>query len=463
MCAEGNDDTEIGDGEEDGSSAQNRLPQQSVRRNPIRSPGDHSVQPPETPTGSQGSIPTFTQPTVSATGRPPGTSGVHTTIEPSTSTATSTSSRWTVRNSFMCTVSAQYLAFTPMPLDGLCGVLFYDSLYKENASKLPVENHSKARYFLGLATRMTQTQIGMSFAMENSDLENEYKTTTFDTGLDELWRSKISHVGILNAYLSYSLPGNINVALYILKKMDIYLKLKDRARDVFTWLGVAPNYPSYFRFYGDLMLHTFMPDVFVAIGHISYPDNEMRNCRIMPPTISKLPPGFQLPYAHTLNDSIDLVKHIAQASSFPYLVLSFDLAARLYYYVNHTAMTTSGTGGAGPFMPCIQSQYEQRRSPAEMCPGFGDRDWDNYRYYSDLLVSLTYNQRERQTMTFDSKRALQAKAYESKHSSVTIKYGLAAYSIDYDSSPRVCPELTIAGSYERVKLLRDVHDFFIAR
>ncbi|XP_077498015.1 uncharacterized protein LOC144108720 [Amblyomma americanum] len=455
------EDTELGGEDQDGISGQARLPEQSVVRNPVKLPGGRSVEPSRTSTGSLSSVPEVTPPTMPPTGSQPDTSGRHTVTAPFTTTATSTPSRPSVGSPFVCTVSTLYHTFVLRPLDGVCSVLFYDSLYKEKASKLPVEKNSKAEHFLQLTAHMTQTKIGMSFKVEYSDLEHEYETRAFDAGLDQLLRQNISHVGILNASLNYTRTGNITLALKVLKKIDIYLKTKDANRRVFTSLGIIPDNP-FFRLYGDLMLQIFIPDVFVAIGHISFPDNELHNCRIMPPTISQLPPSFHLPYGYTLNDSIDLLRQIARVTSYSYLALSFDLPARLYYYIYDTAMTSTGTGGAGPFTPCNMSQYQQSRSPASMCPSSGNRDWDNYRYNNDLHVSLTYNPKEKQTLTFDSERALRAKVCETKENALTVTYGLAAYNIDYDTYSRACPELTITGPYERVKLLGRLHAFLLA-
>lgn len=360
---------------------------------------------------------------------------------------------------FVCTISVR--RFKAMPKDGLCDVLFYDSLYKPQSSKLPVDMQTSAGKFIVLAQLAIRTRFGISFAIESQDVEREHTTGPFTAGLNRLWQRKISHLGFLNAYLDYTSVEHITRALRILKAIHEHLSPQQTpTRHVTTALGVAPVNPSLFRSYGYLMEQIYVPQIFIAIGHLSYKDNERPDCVIMPPTVFKFPRAFTPAYGHALDDSIDLLRHVAEATTYPALALSFTMQARIYQPLN---VTRGGKGGTGPggfsvFEPCKSGTHDFP-PPTASCPSSENRRWDNYRYINNLRASLTFNTQENLTMTFDSGRALRAKACKTKQSALEVHYGLAAYSVDYDSPSKSCHELTLTGSYRRVSILATAHVF----
>ncbi|XP_075728251.1 uncharacterized protein LOC142769167 [Rhipicephalus microplus] len=219
-----------------------------------------------------------------------------------TGTPTTAKSREPVR--FLCTVGPTFTDGMPLPKDGLCTLVFFDSVHAGGSNGLnPTRLPTNAMTFLQWAKNSVgqTTQFGVSFAIDDQNVEQEIKTKRFESGIDRIMAMNIVHFGFLNSYLSYASTTHIFKALNVLKGLDDYLKLKNiRTSSTVMALGVAPVYPSEFDTYVELMKQVFMPDLFVAIGHISYSDDGRQDCVILPPSVYAFPTSFTAPYGHTL-------------------------------------------------------------------------------------------------------------------------------------------------------------------
>ncbi|XP_050024796.3 uncharacterized protein [Dermacentor andersoni] len=145
----------------------------------------------------------------------------------------------------------------PLPKDGLCTLVFFDSVYAGGSSGLgPTGLAGNVMAFLewAMSSAGGTTQFGVSLAIDDQNLEHEAKTKRFESGISWISGQGIAHFGFLNAYLSYSSPAHITVALNVLKTIDDYLKLRNiRISSTVMALGVAPVYPKEFSSYVELM------------------------------------------------------------------------------------------------------------------------------------------------------------------------------------------------------------------
>ncbi|XP_070382616.1 uncharacterized protein [Dermacentor albipictus] len=326
----------------------------------------------------------------------------HGTAAPATNTGksfTSTTSGRTQPMRFVCTVGPAFAAGMPLPKDGLCTLVFFDSVYAGGNSGLgPTGLAGNVMAFLEWATNSAggTTQFGVSLAIDDQNLESEAKTKRFESGISWISRQGIAHFGFLNAYLSYSSPAHITVALNVLKTIDDYLKLRNiRTSSTVMALGVAPVYPKEFSSYVDLMKQVFKPDLFIAIGHISYWDDGRPDCIIMPPSVYSFPPSFTAPYGHTL-----------------------------------------------------------------ICNSQSPRGLKfNYVYNKLLYVAQSYDKASRKTSTFESEETLIAKVCTIKETAMAMDFNIAAYDIERDSPKPVCNALTLKGSYARLSVLKKLNRF----
>ncbi|KAL1480053.1 hypothetical protein MTO96_051358 [Rhipicephalus appendiculatus] len=304
----------------------------------------------------------------------------------------------------------------PLPKDGLCTLVFFDSLYAGDGNGLdPTGLPANVMAFLQWAKNSVgqATQFGVSFAIDDENVEQEIKTKRFESGIDWITAQNIAHFGFLNAYLSYASATHIFKALNVLKGLDDYLTLKNiRTSNTVMALGVAPVYPSEFDTYVELMKQVFMPDLFVAIGHISYSDDGRQDCVILPPSVYAFPQSFTAPYGHTLLESVELLRHVDSIPDHPALVLSLSLHGRIYVPMHPDDGNPDNIGTFTVFNKCNNSDIV---APAEVC--------------------------------------------DIKETAVALDFTIAAYDIDRDSAKALCSALTLKGSYARVSVLEKLNHF----
>ncbi|KAL1480050.1 hypothetical protein MTO96_051360, partial [Rhipicephalus appendiculatus] len=376
-----------------------------------------------------------------------------------TGTPTTTKSREPVR--FLCTVGPAFTAGMPLPKDGLCTLVFFDSLYAGGGNGLdPTGLPANVMAFLQWAKNSVgqATQFGVSFAIDDKNIEQEIKTKRFESGIDWITAQNIAHFGFLNAYLSYASATHIFKALNVLKGLDDYLTLKNiRTSNTVMALGVAPVYPSEFDTYVELMKQVFMPDLFVAIGHISYSDDGRQDCVILPPSVYAFPQSFTAPYGHTLLESVELLRHVDSIPDHPALVLSLSLHGRIYVPMHPDDGNPDNIGTFTVFNKCNNSDIV---APAEICSSHSPRGLHvNYVYNRIFYVAQSYDKLARKTSTFESEEALIAEVCDIKQTAVPLDFTIAAYDIDRDSAKALCSALTLKGSYARVSVLEKLNHF----
>ncbi|XP_070382615.1 uncharacterized protein [Dermacentor albipictus] len=388
----------------------------------------------------------------------------HGTAAPATNTGksfTSTTSGRTQPMRFVCTVGPAFAAGMPLPKDGLCTLVFFDSVYAGGNSGLgPTGLAGNVMAFLEWATNSAggTTQFGVSLAIDDQNLESEAKTKRFESGISWISRQGIAHFGFLNAYLSYSSPAHITVALNVLKTIDDYLKLRNiRTSSTVMALGVAPVYPKEFSSYVDLMKQVFKPDLFIAIGHISYWDDGRPDCIIMPPSVYSFPPSFTAPYGHTLEDSLELLRQVQTMPDHPALGLSLSLHGRIYIVRHPEDQNPHNIGTFSVFNQCNVSEIV---APTEICNSQSPRGLKfNYVYNKLLYVAQSYDKASRKTSTFESEETLIAKVCTIKETAMAMDFNIAAYDIERDSPKPVCNALTLKGSYARLSVLKKLNRF----
>ncbi|XP_075530086.1 uncharacterized protein LOC142563418 [Dermacentor variabilis] len=362
---------------------------------------------------------------------------------------------------FVCTVGPAFAAGIPLPKDGLCTLVFFDSVYAGGSSGLgPTGLAGNVMAFLEWAINSAggTTQFGVSLAIDDQNLEHQVKTKRFESGISWILGQGIAHFGLLNAYLSYSSPAYINVALKVLKTIDNYLNLRNvRTSSTVMALGVAPVYRREFSSYIELMKQVFMPDLFIAIGHISYSDDGRPDCVIFPPSVYTFPPYFTAPYGHTLEDSVELLRQVQSMPDHPALGLSLSLHGRIYIVRNPEDQNPQNIGTFSVFNSCNSSKIV---APTEICNSQSPQGLQfNYVYNKRLYVAQSYDKASRKTSTFESEEALIAKVCTIKETALALDFNIVAYDIERDSPKTVCNALTLKGSYARLSVLGKLNRF----
>ncbi|KAL3216036.1 hypothetical protein MRX96_033219 [Rhipicephalus microplus] len=188
----------------------------------------------------------------------------------------------------LCTVGAVSES-TSLPADGVCGVLFYESLYKRGLNNLTAGLGADVLRFIVLTSHYSSTTLGVSFDISGKDTKRCGKVSS-NLSTREAFRSE----SLLEVFL---LSRVQHVRYFLAPKQTA-------ARHVVTAIGVSPAYPADFQGIGELIDQTFAPDIFVAVSHLSIRDDDRPDCLILPPTIYTLPDDLNLTYATTLVSDI---------------------------------------------------------------------------------------------------------------------------------------------------------------
>ncbi|KAL3236869.1 hypothetical protein MRX96_022124 [Rhipicephalus microplus] len=315
----------------------------------------------------------------------------------------------------VCTVSTIYSANNLLPRDGLCGYLFYDSLYKGGANSLAGTLSRDVDAFADRAKHNTFTEFGMSFAIDNANLLAEYTTQAFQRGLDALVQKQVIHYGVLDLHLQMTTNDTVAQALTILKRVNDHIATTagTRTRQSLMAMGISLDDSARRTYIVRLMKTIFKPHLFISMAHIPYRDADMPDCMILPSSVHHYPPGVTATYGHTMNDSLALLQYLEDEQVFTSMAVGLTMKGH---------------------------RYKPRDSSSP----------DSYGLFKKMQEVV---------MVFDSTKGMKNKFCDLKQHYLNLSYGVAAYDVLYDSVQHPCTSLGISGPYSRVDFLTRLRDF----
>ncbi|KAL3210454.1 hypothetical protein MRX96_008699 [Rhipicephalus microplus] len=334
-----------------------------------------------------------------------------------------------------------------LPPDGLCDLVFFDSFYQDNKNILANgfrRLEASARFFMRQARRARKMKYGASFAF---------------TGISGAVQFNIHHFGFLNLYREFSKPAAMANALLVLKQLDFFVKrLPVLLRPLYV-IGLSVDFAQDHKTV-DLMRTIFVPSMFIAIGHISYSDASFPYCTILPPNVLTYPNSHShranKTYGHTLNDTIPILEMVRQ--SHPRLPMSISVGLSGRYYA---PKFLDGPSRYLPFEDCTDFSGPRYDDPANVCPSVAGDEWkfeQNKNYHYEALL----NEKLKKTFTFDSIDSLKLKLCDAKRYLTSVSFGVAAYDVDFDSSPEGCAEIGIKpGAFSRLSGVRRLSEFLL--
>ncbi|KAL1438400.1 hypothetical protein MTO96_048015 [Rhipicephalus appendiculatus] len=259
---------------------------------------------------SRGRNPETTKSTTLTTAKTETESTTELTVFPDTSTTeplvtTDTTERPTVfppgfRGPLICTVSVHFTESSLLPEDGLCDIIFYESFYVKHSPS--GWNDTGLDHFFELVSSMYDTRIGASFSTVSRKLFEDYDEGLLYGGIDNLLSKGVQHFGMLNLYgihvydTLYCLEILGNIGAHVRREFqDRWHQYPHRwPRVVYTVLGVLTS-----EHYGILNIQyveaAFNPTHFIAITHVSDPDDVSKRCSIYPMSMLKSLNTYGLP------------------------------------------------------------------------------------------------------------------------------------------------------------------------
>ncbi|KAL1445714.1 hypothetical protein MTO96_044870 [Rhipicephalus appendiculatus] len=367
----------------------------------------------------------------------------------------------------LCTVSNNFNAQSKLPPDGLCDLLFYDSLYRDDRNEVNGPFDEGAQRFLDLPNKMKLTGIGVSLDVDHRRFLNFRENWPwiivpgFRTGIDNLWERGVSHFGMLNIYKRYDI-NRVLVPTYLHVMQRIYARVQAKAqaanRTAYTVFGFRFNDTKHSYQVIEYIEHKnwFKPSLYVAVSHISFADWREKPCHILPSTIFKFPGNVNrrgMIHGQALMDVMDHLNWTVKNNVSIPMAISFTMRARLYKPAN----LENGSDAYAAYRMCQSHTGVSDVVPATLCDGSYDSHFQELATEGSVI---TYDTAKQRSATFETDDTLKKKVCHAKEAFPDIPFGVAAYDIEYDVAESACPPQHIrAGDFKRVETLKDLRDF----
>ncbi|XP_070385042.1 uncharacterized protein [Dermacentor albipictus] len=373
-------------------------------------------------------------------------------------------------DTLVCTVSNMLRPeASALPPDGLCDVLFYESFYKDDMNILGdgyANLEPSSRHFVDQAYHAQKTLYGASFAFTRTySTPDFFMTQEFYEAIDDFWVRKIHHFGFLNLYREFSAPEVVKGALLALRGLHFHHKHFKRERTFsYQILGLSMasiNIPTAIDDTALFISTVFVPSMFIAIGHLSFSDASFHDCTILPPNnVFLLPPNVT--YVHDLRESMERLRSIGKLIRGLSLSLSVGLSGR-YYNPSPRSSAVASTADYGLFANCSDFSGPFYDDPANACTSANGGDWEAISNDSFLFTAV-YSKRLQRTLTYDMAELIQYKVCGSKTNFTDVHFSLAAYDVNFDSSPEACEEIGLsAGAFRRLSTIRPLSNYLLSR
>ncbi|XP_077498002.1 uncharacterized protein LOC144108704 [Amblyomma americanum] len=370
-----------------------------------------------------------------------------------TKTLPTTTRRPLTPTSFICTVGVSLNRSMTMPSDGLCDIIFFDSMYKNGINKLNYRSHDNFEYFRQVAAvdKVTTYGAGLDFKAL-TEINRVLEEPKAYTSIGSLIEDRIFHFGCINTPVFRNSYAGLREALVVLKKINTFLDTK-RARGAPLYTALSVSLPkedertatsNYFR-------GVFAPDIVVLYGHLFEEDKQWPDCRILPPTIVNSPIK-SLSYTHSLATAVDAIKEL-KGDRLPTTMWAVSVAmfGRWYKPRYPDLVVHSVPGNYGIYNQCQNVPEYQLASFTEVCKrpicGDGGHESFNSRFCYDKYIERTF--------TYDTAKTLRAKLCHVKDQYRSTLFSVAAYNLEYDDTEGACE----GGTFPVLRTLRGVINF----
>ncbi|XP_077494496.1 uncharacterized protein LOC144105223 [Amblyomma americanum] len=321
-----------------------------------------------------------------------------------------------------------------LPPDGVCTIIFYDSLYKRGGSTLSAPFEKNFQRFLNAtdAHNITQFGIGFDYGLRRNTMVLASDPAT-KTQLESLWQRRIYHIGHVNTP-AFNV-GVRDIADVIKSAWTIANLMLDKdinERPVYTAVAVPVINVKVAEFIVE-QLRTALVDIVIGLAHHVGEDKNKPNCLMMTPSYMDSPSPD---YPFSLRLWHEVFQTIGDAQLPTTLAMSVGIPMRRYKPRNpdQCAQGDSDPSKNLIMAPCKTFQGPQLADALEVCqsrtPWEPHLSWDVAtwsEYYLDKSGCWLY--------TNDGTYSLRYKLCEVKTNYTSLKYIIAAMDIDY-SDPR---------------------------
>ncbi|KAH7950239.1 hypothetical protein HPB49_021519 [Dermacentor silvarum] len=280
--------------------------------------------------------------------------------------------------------------------------------------------------------------------------------------LANFWKQDVYHVGILDT--PTLMPENqTKAAISTLKEIDSHLEMhRQLGKDLISVLAIPDPeldwslaFAIYFSDVG------FTPNMVISLGHYRFGDNTVKNCVIMPPTRHPFdipPDDIARDYNYDLSTAVFSIRQLYLRRASTRGLLSVTMKGRWTVPMSSDHVDFFSRCLSDPSSKSDFGRY------TEVCPdgrsASGGRNKVQLTYSGKHCAMLTYNPVTKLAFVYDNEDALAVKLCSAKAQDTELKFGVAAYDIDYDDYENQCGFLNKYGRHSRLKQLKMVVDYF---
>ncbi|KAH6943040.1 hypothetical protein HPB50_014218 [Hyalomma asiaticum] len=342
----------------------------------------------------------------------------HTPTIPEPQTTPSKKDTW---YGLLCTIGTKLDDQRMVPDDRLCDYLFYDSVYKKGPTPFDPNNVDPAlSVYLGAHAAFQDTTFGIGFSHQyTKHLKSELTTTggAAPEMLDEIsMKNRTGDTKCLTLFAAPA-PDSTQENIYVEKFSKI-----------------------------------FTPTIVVILSHYVQADSTLKDCRVVPPTLLKLPQQISTisSYKGSLSTAAEAIKRLIGRGVDASWAISVAMKGRW-------AVLKSGQP-ADFLSECKHDPTaESFGSYAEVCE---DKDFEVVgQPKSGVLGALYRSKSDDRVFSFDNQAALIEKLCRVRAQQLSFAFGIVAYDVDYDDFVDVCPDNGF-GPFTRLFALEDVLYYF---
>ncbi|XP_075559397.1 uncharacterized protein LOC142590884 [Dermacentor variabilis] len=350
------------------------------------------------------------------------------------------------------------------PDDGLCDYIFFDSLYKSgrNMVSRPATYSNSLSTFLNEHPGYQTTSLGVGFSYHYLPMAEEDLKGKYPSPLELFWEKGIYHVGILDTPTLMP-EDQTKAAISTLKEIDSLLvmqrQLGKRAISVLAVPDPQLDWGLSFAIYFSDV--DFTPNLVISVGHYRFGDNTVKNCVIMPPTRHPFdipPEDIARDYNYDLSTAVYSIRELYLKRVSSRGLVSVTMKGRW--------TVPMSSNNVDFFSRCLSdpSSKSDFGSYTEVCPDAKSASSVTNRvqltYSGQHCAMLTYDPGTKRAFVYDNEDALAVKLCSAGAQDPEVKFGIAAYDIDYEDYDNQCGSLNKYGRHSRLKQLKMVVDYF---
>lgn len=357
----------------------------------------------------------------------------------------------------LCTIGTKLDDQKMVPDDKLCDYLFYDSVYKKGPIPFDPNNVDPAlSVYLGAHAAFHDTNFGIGFSYQyTKHLKSELTTTggAVPQVVKYFSDRNICQFGIVDTPTDSLDEASMGEMLEALKMLDQF-SMKNRTGDtncLTIFAAPAPD-STQENIYVEKFSKIFTPTVVVILSHYVQADNTLKDCRVVPPTLLKLPQQLNTisSYKGSLSTAAEAIKKLIGRGVDASWALSVTMKGR---------WSVLKSGQPADFLSeCKHDPMaESFGSYAEVCK---EKDFEVVgQPKSGVLGTLYRSKSDDRVFSFDNQAVLVEKLCRVRAQQLSFAFGILAYDVDYDDFEDVCTD-NLFGSFTRLFTLEDVLYYF---